>query len=328
MQSVYVRCPKCIWEPDGSAYWKCSDCKTVWNTFETAAKCPTCARQYEVTLCPPRRGGCGQINVHKDWYVNYIQPKQPPSSLAFWKKHIQYPVSIDDKAWIELSLLWLIEKFQPDYFRSLNAIIPQRLYSRYDFKNSEEDAEFLLAEIGQMVGIDVSEIKLVYLSDVSIEMPEEELTAIALESTGDEESKPNFDPVPNVLWISVYWLNDVDMLVVSLAQKLIRRKILMELKTGNINGAVVALAMVAFGFGIFMGNTYYRSGQWETDNHSDWRRKKYGYPPEQVIAYAMAWLTHYRHEDTSWRKYLDKTILKDFEQSYQYIDEHLDEINW
>ncbi len=327
MKQIYIRCPKCTWEPDETCIWVCSVCKTRWNTFDTHGQCPTCSEIYENTQCMRSKNGCGQFSPHEDWYVEYVEPTQPTRSLRFWKKETQYPVTPENKTWTELSLLWLAGKFESGHFRSLTTIIPQSLYARHDFKNTEEDAEFLLAEIGQMVGIDVSEIKLVYLSDVSIELPEEELTAIALESTGHEESQPNFDPVPNVLWISVYWLSDVDMLVVSLAQKLIRRKILIELKTGNINGAVVALAMVAFGFGIFMGNTYYRSGQWETDNHSDWRRKKYGYPPEQVIAYAMAWMANYRDEDIAWKQYLNKTTLTDFEHSYRYINEHPDEVN-
>ena len=41
-----IACPKCEWEPDGGEYWGCSSCGHVWDTFKTAARCPSCGKQY------------------------------------------------------------------------------------------------------------------------------------------------------------------------------------------------------------------------------------------------------------------------------------------
>ncbi len=57
---VEIACPKCEWKPDGGAYWQCS-CGNVWNTFDTAGRCPN---------CPKHHGGCGKWSKHLDWYRN------------------------------------------------------------------------------------------------------------------------------------------------------------------------------------------------------------------------------------------------------------------
>ena len=68
---VEIACPKCNWEPDGGSHWQCS-CGHKWNTFETAAKCPNCAKVWADTQCPGpgRPGGCGGWSKHIDWYRN------------------------------------------------------------------------------------------------------------------------------------------------------------------------------------------------------------------------------------------------------------------
>jgi hypothetical protein len=56
------------------------------------------------------------------------------------------------------------------------------------------------------------------------------------------------------------------------------------------------------------------------NTHQGWQMKKSGYLPEQVIAYAMAWLANYRNEDVSWKKYLNKTMLKYFDKCFKYLN--------
>jgi len=67
MSDVRIACPKCDWEPDGGKYWRCT-CGTVWDTFETAARCPNCGKQWEETQCIGWRGGCDELSQHIDWY--------------------------------------------------------------------------------------------------------------------------------------------------------------------------------------------------------------------------------------------------------------------
>ena len=43
-------------------------CHTVWNTFETRAKCPGCGKQWKDTCCL----ACGLWSPHDDWYHEEI----------------------------------------------------------------------------------------------------------------------------------------------------------------------------------------------------------------------------------------------------------------
>lgn len=67
MAEVRIACPKCDWEPDGSPYWSCT-CGHIWNTFDTAGRCPKCRKQWEWTQCVISAGGCTAKSPHLDWY--------------------------------------------------------------------------------------------------------------------------------------------------------------------------------------------------------------------------------------------------------------------
>jgi hypothetical protein len=69
MAEIRIRCPACAWEPDGGAYWQCH-CGHIWDTFETAAKCPACGFQHKDTQCIQSAGGCSKISPHLKWYEN------------------------------------------------------------------------------------------------------------------------------------------------------------------------------------------------------------------------------------------------------------------
>ncbi len=70
MAEVKIACPKCNWEPTPTDQWSCT-CGHSWHTFDTAGRCPSCAKQWEETCChPPEAGGCGLWSQHLDWYRN------------------------------------------------------------------------------------------------------------------------------------------------------------------------------------------------------------------------------------------------------------------
>lgn len=63
--SVRIYCPICTWEPGPRDRWACAPgCLTVWNTFETRARCPGCAKQWRFTACL----ACQVMSPHEEWY--------------------------------------------------------------------------------------------------------------------------------------------------------------------------------------------------------------------------------------------------------------------
>jgi len=60
-----IHCPLCAYRPHAGDRWICSPgCDTVWNTFDTRARCPGCSKQWRVTACP----ACDVTSPHNDWY--------------------------------------------------------------------------------------------------------------------------------------------------------------------------------------------------------------------------------------------------------------------
>lgn len=63
-----IACPKCEWEPDGGAYWGCSGCGHIWDTFKTTGVCPECQHRHKHTQCIGYAGGCNESSLHVNWY--------------------------------------------------------------------------------------------------------------------------------------------------------------------------------------------------------------------------------------------------------------------
>lgn len=69
-----ISCPHCGWVPSPMSRWICAPdgCGTVWNTFETGARCPTCDAQFSFTVCLQ----CERASPHRAWYHGGAQPVQ------------------------------------------------------------------------------------------------------------------------------------------------------------------------------------------------------------------------------------------------------------
>ncbi len=60
-----IYCPRCDWKPSAGDRWMCvPGCHTVWNTFETRARCPGCSKQWRITVCL----ACLVNSLHEHWY--------------------------------------------------------------------------------------------------------------------------------------------------------------------------------------------------------------------------------------------------------------------
>lgn len=331
---IHISCPKCGWEPDETSRWQCSVCGTLWNTFETRAHCPGCGKIYEETACPRRRGGCGQMSPHADWYVEIEVPEKKSglASIFSWGKKDDLPVTLNDKKWVEQSLLFLAELFEPVYFKTLGTITPEKEYFDRHFNGTDEDAEYILGRLIEMMHIDAWEIQLMFYSnqpeDFSEGMgltPRAGLKGSWSSTTGKYVDKGLGH---KEIWIELDLLNDPGALIATMAHELAHYKLLGEYRMEECDEPLTDLTAVAFGFGIFMGNSYFKFSQWSGSRYQGWKMSRAGYIPEQVIAYAMAWLAHYRNEDISWNHYLNKTMQKYFDRSYKYIDQNKDSVKW
>jgi hypothetical protein len=305
----------------------------VWDTFTTRAHCPGCGKVYENTICLKSRGGCSQISPHEDWYEE-IEVEKPKSifSSIFSRKRDSLPITENDKRWVEQSMLLLAELFEPVYFKSLPTITPDKEYFDRQFTGTENDAEYILKRLMSIMHIDGWEIELMFYSNKPTEFNE------GIVATPQEKLKGSWGSTAGKyvdkglghkeIWIELEQLKDTVSLIATMSHELAHYKLLGEYRMEDNDELLTDLAAIGFGFGIFKGNSYFKFSQWMGSTHQGWRMRKSGYLPEQVIAYAMAWLAHYRNEDLSWRQYLNKTIRKYFDQSHEYIERNKDTIKW
>lgn len=335
MPETHIRCPKCSWVPNANCKWKCSVCNTRWNTFDTRGQCPNCNKVYETTQCPKHVGGCGQFSLHKDWYEDAGQTVAVPQekrSIWPWKNKDKAPVTEADRLWTEQSLVYLTQIFDTIYIKTLPTITPDRQYFDHYFTGAEADAYFLFERLIDLMQIKPWELSLKLYSEKPTKFSE------GIVATPSENLRGNWKGasghyVDNGLgnkeiWLEMELLSNPDAMIATLSHELAHYKLLGEDRMEHNDELLTDLTAIAFGFGIFKGNNYFRFEQWQNNSHHGWQMKRSGYLPEQVIAYAMAWLAHYRNEDTGWKKYLTKTMKKYFEHSYTFIAKNKDKVHW
>lgn len=56
-------CPSCKTAPPAGPYWKCSNCRKPFDTFQTRATCPHCNARFAKTTCFE----CGSANAMIEW---------------------------------------------------------------------------------------------------------------------------------------------------------------------------------------------------------------------------------------------------------------------
>jgi len=331
-QKEHIRCPKCDWEPYAGCLWVCDVCKTKWDTFDTHGQCPGCRKIFIDTQCPKSKGGCGEMSLNADWYEYLPIEKSNFTSLFSWKKKDKLPVTAMDKKWTENGLILLAETFEPIYFRSLTTITPDKQYFDRKFDRTEADAEYILGKVASIMNVKLWEIQLMFYSNEPIEFSEG-IVSTPQEKLNKGWHSPSGKYIDHGLghkeiWIELRLLKDTVNLTARIAHELANYKLLSEYGFEEKDEQLSDLACIVFGFGIFLGNSFFKFSQWTGGTHQGWRMKRNGFLPEQIIAYAMAWLAHYRNEDIAWKQYLDKTILKYFDQSYEYISQNKDIIKW
>jgi hypothetical protein len=63
-------CPKCTAAPPAGDFWMCDMCKKRFDTFQTQAVCPQCAKRFTATACLD----CGKLHPISEWIVPALTP--------------------------------------------------------------------------------------------------------------------------------------------------------------------------------------------------------------------------------------------------------------
>ena len=111
-------------------------------------------------------------------------------------------------------------------------------------------------------------------------------------------------------------------LIATISHELAHHILLGENRIEENDELLTDLTAITYGFGIFIGNSRCNFSSYNTNGGYGWESSSQGYLPEQIIAYAMAWLSKERNERTDYNQFLKKSIKKYFDQSYEWLLEN------
>lgn len=251
----------------------------------------------------------------------------------FWNKKNKLPVTPEDREWVEDKLLAIKSIFtEVDYYKNIETILPTKRFYDKEFDGTEDDAWFILEQTKIYMDIPHEGIKLEFFSNSPIEMadgtllstPSDNMQGTWIGATGTYQSKGE----EIIISIEKEQLKNPLELIATMSHELSHYILLYEGWILENDEYLTDLLAVAYGFGIFIGNTRFNFSTFSNLKGSGWQMSRKGYLPEQVVAYAMAWLSVYRNENTDWKKFLNKSMLKYFEQSVQYIESNRDKIRF
>lgn len=247
----------------------------------------------------------------------------------FWNKSPKLPVTHEDKEWVEEYLLHLKDNLGQEHFLSLETILPTKEFYDITFSGVEDDAYFVLEQTKIYMAIEDDNIKLKFFSDSPVMMADGTILTTPADSNGSWESAAGtFHINDEITYISIELkqLKDPQALIATIAHELSHYILLGEGRIDENDEYLTDLLAITYGFGIMMANTRFRFASTRDIRGSGWEMSSIGYLPEQIIAYAMAWLCNYKNEDPIWKEMLNPTMLKYFNQSIDYIRKYPEKI--
>jgi hypothetical protein len=240
----------------------------------------------------------------------------------FWNKKIKLPITKEDKIWIDEDLNWLRTEFGEEHFKEIRTVTPTKDYYDRTFDGTEKDAEFILKRTMELMNIRDTEIKLEFFSDEPIEMDDGTTLTTPADINGSWKSASGtYEQTENgtIISIETSQLKNTISLIATISHELSHQILLGENRIEENDEFLTDFTAIVYGFGIFIGNSRFNFSQFSSNGWVGWNSTGQGYLPEQIIAYAMAWLSKERNEKTEFSQYLNKSMKKYFEQSYKYL---------
>ncbi len=238
----------------------------------------------------------------------------------FWKNKQKCPIIEEDKEWIEYQLNWI--NLNVVMLVEQQTILPTKKFFNWNFKGGEEDAEFVLRKVGEYCNVNVDNINLEFYSEESIELDRGTFTQQE-EGTGTAGLYVQEGDQFSIL-IEVRQLKRPNSLISTIVHELCHYVLIGQkdfLLEGEENEWLTDVLAIAYGFGIFIGNTKFEFSQWQSgDGWGGWQYSIQGYLPQQITAYVMAEIEIRRTQSLpKWVNLLKGNFQKDFEKSMNYL---------
>ncbi|MEP2280854.1 hypothetical protein [Maribacter sp.] len=237
----------------------------------------------------------------------------------FWNKKRKLPITDEDKVWVDKDLNWLRTEFGEEHFMEIRTVTPTKDFYERTFDRTEKDAEFILERTMELMNVRDVKIDLDFFSDSPIEMTDGTVLSSPADINGSWNSAAGTFEQSNEgtkISIETQQLRNPISLIATISHELAHQILLGENRIEENDEYLTDLTAIAYGFGIFIGNSRFQFSA----SGLGWQSGGQGYLPEQIIAYTMAWLSNVRNEKTDYSQFLDKSMKKYFDQSMVWFN--------
>ncbi len=234
----------------------------------------------------------------------------------------QCPVEAEDKAWIEESMLWLIEEFGADTLRNTLVILPTDEFFPDQFSRNEDDLRALVDQVCDYMDVDLERLELDIFTDdggaVSRGLPSYEYSHSG--AAGHYKKRRG----KFVISLESSQIGDPICLIATIAHELGHVRLLGE---GRVSASfedhepLTHLLTVFLGMGVFTGNSVFSFRQWTDAFSQGWQSERRGYMTEEMFGYSLAAFAWIRGEiKPAWTKYLAGNVSGYFKSGHKYLE--------
>ena len=216
----------------------------------------------------------------------------------FWKKKPKLPITEEDQQWVEQSLTFLRNSIGEKSLLSVTTVTPTPSFFDRDFDTTEEDAHFILERCMQLMFIEDT-IQLEFFSEKftfclvcqNVLSTTADIYGRSKGAAGTYQKNESFTTIR----LEKELLKDPNKLIATMSHELAHHKLLGENRIHYNDEYLTDLTAIAFGFGIFLGNSRFQF-QSGLGSGFGWQMSSQGYLPEPLIAYSMATLSLKKNE--------------------------------
>ncbi len=231
------------------------------------------------------------------------------------------PVEAEDKAWIEESMLWLIEEFGAETLRNATVVLPTDEFFPDQFSEDEDDVRALVRRLCGYMGVDPERVELEIFTDQDIgtqrRLPSSEYSRSG--AAGHYRKRRG----KFVISVESSQVRDPVSLVATIAHELGHVRLLGEARVSasyEDHEPLTDLLTVFLGMGVFTGNSVFSFRQWTDAFSQGWQTESRGYMTEEMFGYALAAFAWMRGESKpAWSKYLEGNVGAYFKSGHKYL---------
>ena len=247
--------------------------------------------------------------------------------FSFLKPKKYEPLDYKQRKYFENNLLWLIQEFPEPKIEERQILLPSEDDFPIKWTGEQETAYKALNIVCTKMQVNPEDIELNFYKNASNNLNAGS-SIIFTQNHPDSTSAAGFyhhEKEDGKFQISLEegLLNEPQSLIATIAHELAHVKLLGGNKLEVNDEMLTDFTTVFFGLGIFNANTAFQFYQ----QSDQWGHRSSGYLKIDEWAYALALFAFIRYEDKpEWRRYLSKTITRDFDRSLRYMIDNEKEI--